>query len=296
MKAAIHILKATSLAKTALKQLAPDCVFSTGGYSSAPVVSAAKSLGIPYVIHEQNTVPGRTNRMLSNGAFAIATTFKNGSEHFGKTRTVRTGLPIRSELRQFPQGKLSFTKPLPTDRPIVLVMGGSQGAQALNEIALATAMRMIGQKVYWLVIAGIRNYDGLLSSMSKFNVEADFDIRSFLDAEEMAQALFVSKLVVCRSGGSLAELAAFRKPSVLIPLPSAMGNHQMINAQEFEAMGAAEVIPQADLTPSSLEARIRLWLSDEGVYKTAQEKLADWDIPDTNERILSLLDEAKNSR
>lgn len=291
-KAAMNIWKATGLAKRALAEAKPHAIFSTGGYSSAPVVSAARSLHIPYVIHEQNTVPGRTNRMLSKGAFAVATTFRSGAKAFGETRVVRTGLPIRRELRQSVQGRLNFDERTPHDRSLILVMGGSQGAVALNEAALSTATRMAGDNVHWMIVAGHKHYDGILETMKKLAIDAEVEFRAYLSADEMAHALFTAQVVVCRSGGSLAELAAFRKPSVLIPYPSAMGNHQLYNAKEFEAMGAAQVLPQSELTASTLQPRILHWLNDERAYVGAQQALAEWDIPDTNGRILQLLRDA----
>lgn len=291
LKAAAHIWRATGLAKQALRSIKPDAVFSTGGYSSAPVVSAARSIHIPYVIHEQNTVPGRTNRILSRGAFAVATTFRKGGEHFAGTRVERTGLPIRKELRASAQGKL-FATQTPANKKLILVMGGSQGALVLNESALAAAVRMVDEPVHWLIVAGVKHYEGMRETMRKMSVVAEIDMRAYLNAEEMAQALFAADVVVCRSGGSLAEVAAFRKPSVLVPYPHAMGDHQLHNAKEFEAMGAAMVVAQPDLTASDLQGRIMHWITDSGAVERAQQALMAWDIPDTNDRVLKLLKEA----
>ncbi len=291
-KAAWNIWRATGMAKEALKELAPDVVFSTGGYSSAPVVSAAKNLGIPYVIHEQNTVPGRTNRILSAHAFAVATTFRTGAEHFGRTRTQRTGLPIRKELREGMQGKLNFSPSPAGPKRRILVMGGSQGAQILNEIALAAAMRLNTANLHWTIVAGVKNYEAIRETMSRMSLEAEIDFRAYLSADEMAHALFESDVVVCRSGGSLAELAVFRKPSVLIPYPHAMGNHQHHNAEEFVEMGAASLLPQSELAAGTLAARIMAWIEDPEAVTRAQAALAEWDVPTTNEQILGLLREA----
>lgn len=292
--AAYRIWKSVGLAKSALRDFAPDAVFSTGGYSSAPVVSAAKALGIPYVIHEQNTVPGRTNRMLSAHAFAVATTFLSGSEHFGKARTERTGLPIRIELRQGMQGTLNFAPKATGDHKRILVMGGSQGAQVLNEVALGAAMRLNTQNLHWTIVAGVKHYDSILETMKRMNLEAEINFRAYLSADEMATALFESDVVVCRSGGSLAEVAAFRKPSVLIPYPHAMGNHQHHNAEEFVEMGAALLLPQGELSAGTLASRVMAWLDDSEAMAHAQQSLAEWDVPDTNRRILSLLADASS--
>lgn len=268
-----------------------DAVFSTGGYSSAPVVQGAKEARIPYVIHEQNTVPGRTNRILGKHAFAVATTFKTGHENFPGVRVERTGMPIRRELRASAQGSL-FGHQTPGTKPLVMVMGGSQGAVVLNEAAMATSIRMVGSGIHWLTVAGVKNYDGMHESLRKLGIGEEFDLRAYLNAEEMASSLFQSSIVVCRSGGSLAELAAFRKPSILIPLPSAMGDHQTTNAKEFASMGAAMLLEQKDLSPSTLEARILAWLDDKEAYAAAEHALSEWDMPDAVSRILKLAEEA----
>lgn len=291
-RAAVKILRASGRAKASLRAFRADAVFSTGGYSSAPVVQAARSLGIPYVLHEQNTVPGRTNRLMSRAAFAVATVFRTGAEHFPGVRVVRTGQPIRRELRESAQGKLAFGHSAADPRPIVLVMGGSQGAAALNDAALATAVRMARTEVQWLHVTGPGHFESTINSMRRMGVGDYYQIKALLEADEMAAALFSCSLAICRAGGSLAELAAFRKPSVLVPLPTSMGNHQHLNAREFEEMGAASLLPQRDLQPSALEGRIRMWLHDEGMRAHAASALAGWDIPDAVDRVLALIGEA----
>jgi UDP-N-acetylglucosamine--N-acetylmuramyl-(pentapeptide) pyrophosphoryl-undecaprenol N-acetylglucosamine transferase len=294
LKAAGNIWRATQLAKKCLVAYRPQAVFSTGGYSSAPVVSAAKALGIPYVIHEQNTVPGRTNHYLAKRAYAVATTFFEAEKAFPGIKVVRTGMPVRRQLRSGAQGQL-FGHETPHDKPLILVMGGSQGAVVLNEAAMSCAMRMSRTGAHWLTVAGTKNYDAMHSSLQKLAIGNEFDLRAYLDGDEMANALFKASVVVCRSGGSLAELAVFRKPSVLVPFPSAMGNHQYYNAKEFADMGAALILEQKDLEPALLEARILAWLDDPLVYENAQRALAAWDVPDAVDRILNLLAEAAAS-
>lgn len=289
-RAAVGILRATGAARRRVRAFRPDVVFSAGGYSSAPVVGAARGLGVPYVIHEQNSAPGRTNKMFSLQARCVATVFHAASKAFPGARVVRTGMPIRRELRDSAQGKLSFAQERPRPgEPLLLVMGGSQGAAALNDAALATAVRMAEKEVRWLHVTGPSHFESTINSMRRLGVLSRFQIKAYLEAEEMAAALFACDLAICRSGGSIAELAAFRKPSILVPLPTAIGDHQRLNALEFEAMGAAIILPQADLQPSTLEARILAWLYDEDRRAAAASALAEWDAPDAVDHILSLL-------
>lgn len=289
-KALAALLRSTSAARRSLERDRPDVLFSTGGYASAPVAMAARRLKIPYVIHEQNTVPGRTNRILSKGAFAVATVFRSGAEHFPDARVVRTGMPIRSALRQSAQGRLGVGQVLHQDSPILLVMGGSQGAVALNDACLATALRMATTEVQWLHVAGPSHFDATLHSVAKLGIRSPYEVRAFLEADELASALFSTSLAICRAGaGTLAELAAFRTPAILVPYPSAFGDHQRFNALEFEAMGAATLLPQSDLQPAALEARIHLWLTEADRRERAAQALAEWDTPDAVDQVLALI-------
>ncbi len=282
-----------SRARTALLEFAPHVLLSTGGYASAPVVIAAKSLNVPYVIHEQNTVPGRTNQILGQHAFKVCTTFKSSSKYFPENRSVHTGLPIRSELRKSAQGALPLTHSIEKASPIVLVMGGSQGSMAINDIALATAVRMASEPVQWLHITGTKHFEPTIASKNKMALSADYTVKAYLDAEQMASALFSCTLAVCRSGaGTLAELAAFRKPSVLVPFPAAFRDHQRLNADEFKAMGAGDVILQRDLRAAELERKIVDWLQDPKRREAASVSLAEWDKPNAAAEIIGILREA----
>ncbi len=289
----IRLAQTSAQAVRALTEWRPDVVFATGGYSSAPILNAARKLKVSYVLHEQNSVPGRTLRLLAPQARTVCTVFQGAARYFPRDRTVRTGLPVRAELRDSAQGRLSLGSNLDKAAPIVLVMGGSQGSVALNDVALATAVRMAATEVQWLHLTGIGHFEGTMASLHKMGVRADYSVKAYLDGEEMASALFAASVAVCRSGaGTLAELAAFRKPSILVPYPHAFGDHQRHNAEEFARIGAADVLAQSDLAASSLEGRIHAWTNDRDRRAAAERALADWDVPDATERILAILTEA----
>lgn len=294
-RSAWRLLAARGGAGRILRAFKPHAVFSTGGYASSPVVAAARGAKVPYVLHEANTVPGRVNRMYASGAKAVATVFRTGGENFKGARVVRTGMPIRRELRLGAQGSFGFAQTLPADRHIILAMGGSQGAAALNDVVLATATRAAGKTLQWLHVTGPAHFERTLDGARKLAVTSHYEVRAFLEAEEMAAALFGCVMAVSRAGGSLAELAAFRKPSVLVPLPSAMGDHQRKNAEEFEAMGAASVIPQRELTPAVLERELGTWICEPEQRARASAALANWDIEDASQRIINLIEENKPS-
>jgi UDP-N-acetylglucosamine--N-acetylmuramyl-(pentapeptide) pyrophosphoryl-undecaprenol N-acetylglucosamine transferase len=163
----------------------------------------------------------------------------------------------------------------------------------MNDMALATAVRMAQTPVQWVHVTGPKHFERTLASKAKMAVRADYTVKAFLDAGEMASALFSCSLAVCRSGaGTMAELAAFRKPSILVPYPHAFGDHQRFNALAFQAIGAADVLPQPELHAAKLEALIEGWLSDQARCENAAAALAAWDKPGAASEILGILEEA----
>jgi UDP-N-acetylglucosamine--N-acetylmuramyl-(pentapeptide) pyrophosphoryl-undecaprenol N-acetylglucosamine transferase len=286
-RAAANLLRASKAAGEHLKRRPSDALFSTGGYAGAPVMRAAKKLGIPYVIHEQNSVPGRSNLMFAKAAYGVATTFHAAERHFEGCRVVRTGLPVREDLR------LLATRDRAGDEPLVLVVGGSQGAAAINEAALGTAQRMALPEVRWVHQTGKTHFEEVFHSVEHLGISSCYEVKPFFEGPEMGKAYAWASVVVGRSGaGTLSELAAFGLPSVLIPYPAAYAQHQLYNAREFEGLGAAKLIDQNDLNPGSLEAALSEWMSDETGRGRARKALLDWDVPDAASRILAMVEEA----
>ena len=286
-KSGWNLFWAGQKAKRVIRHADVDVVFSTGGYSSSPVVSAARALEIPYVLLEQNSVPGRVNKGAGPDAVAVCTVFKETERHFRGSKVVRTGMPIRRELRE----RASFASGRPGKR-MVLVMGGSQGAAVLNQAALAVA-KSLGSGVRWLHLTGKAHFEEVALRVATDLSEVEYEVKPFLDGLEMADALASASVAVCRSGaGTVSELAAFRIPSVLIPFPAAHGDHQLHNAKELEAMEACVLVEQSTLSSERLRSAIAGWTSDESRRKKAMESLTDWDRPEATAAILVLLEEA----
>ncbi|MCX7801079.1 MAG: hypothetical protein N2109_12165 [Fimbriimonadales bacterium] len=174
-------------------------------------------------------------------------------------------------------------------------MGGSQGSAAINEVALATGARMTVPGLRWTHVCGRANFDACFHTFRSLALPPEYELKAFLEAPEMAAEYLRARLVVGRSGaGTLSELAAYRLPAVLVPFPAAFGRHQLHNAKEFEAMGAAVVVDQADLSPASLERAILDLLARD--FSAAEAELARWDLPDATERILGLIEQAAAER
>ena len=269
-------------------EIKPAVVFSTGGYSSAPVVRAARSLGIPYVLHEATSVPGRSIKLFAQGAKSVAVTFKRSEKEFPGCKVVRTGMPVRKELREMASAP---NRPQPTNHPLAFVFGGSQGSKFLNETMPSIARLMADDSIDWLHSTGPTNIDGVKKEVGALGLE-HYTCEPYLQGTAMGQAYQYATVVICRSGGSLAELAVFGLPSVLVPLPSAAGNHQYYNAKEFSDMGAAIVQTEDQFEPNHFASSIREWIGSPERREKAQLALKAWDIPDATERIVALVEEA----
>ncbi len=275
----IGLLKCSKQAKRLFRTYQPDVVFSTGGYAAAPAMSAARSLGIPLVIHESNSVPGRSNRMFSGHASTFTCAFEKTKSVIPKA--IRTGQPIRKELREVASSAGFEKNGL---NPMVLGLGGSQGSTAINKLIKESAARR-GEGIDWLVAVGPSHYSGVKSQK---NV-ASLKMVPYLDAEDLADAYQHAAVVVSRSGGTLAELAMFGIPSVLIPLPSSADDHQRKNAEEFVSMGGAKLLEQEAASAGRLISAVDEWLADEDKYQSAKSALRKWDRPRATEDILELV-------
>jgi len=291
-KSAVMLLRAVGTARSLLRIAKPDVVFSTGGYSAAPVISAARKLGIPYVLFEANSIPGRTHRMFARDAAAFASVFRKTESVLPDVAVTRTGMPVRKALRDAAQaadeGAFSDYKNVGRSWPTrysVVVLGGSQGSAFLNEVVPLAAT---GSKGTFLHATGPSNY----ASIDKHALPDGYRMLGYLEQDELIRGLRYAKLAVARSGGTLAELACFRLPSVLVPLPTSADDHQLWNAREFEAMGAATVLEQGQATSETMRNSIREWL--EADVSAAQNALAQWDCPNATEEIYGLISRAAN--
>jgi len=249
-------------ARRLLRRLAPAAVVGFGGYPSVPTVLAASQLGLPTVIHEQNAVLGRANRLLARRVGHIATGFAEtaGLRPIDRTRAVHTGNPVRPLIRAV--AGIAYRPPVP-DLPIeLLILGGSQGARIFADIvppaliALPAALRAslrVSQQ------ARPEDCERVAAALAEAGIAAEVQ-RFFADVpDRLARA----QLVICRAGAStVAELAAVGRPALLVPYPFATDDHQSANARAFAAAGAGWMLPQAELTAPLLASMLAKRLAD----------------------------------
>ena len=230
----------------------PDAVLAMGSYSSLGPCLAARLRGIPVVLHEANAIPGRAVRLLAGKASSIAICFEETRYHLKGLQLVTTGMPLRPEL------KPSIVRPS-TEAFHLLVMGGSAGAHAINEMVLQAACSLHGAALHITHLAGVADESFIQRCYENAGVEAD--VHEFV--QEMAPLYEAADLAICRSGASTcAELGVFGVPALLIPYPYAASDHQTANAHALEKLGSADLIQEADCTVEWLADYIRTQMDD----------------------------------
>jgi UDP-N-acetylglucosamine--N-acetylmuramyl-(pentapeptide) pyrophosphoryl-undecaprenol N-acetylglucosamine transferase len=230
----------------------PDVVFAKGGYTSFPALMAAKILGIPVVIHESDSVPGRVNAWAGKFAQRIAISYKEAIEYFPKDKTAHTGNPIRKEFAEpLSAGAIEYLN-LETNVPVILILGGSQGAQIIND-AILSALPKLVEKYQVLHQTGKKNYPEV-SRTANVVLEGNKYITryhpfDYFNTLAMRMAAGVSSLIISRGGSTIFEIAAWGIPSILIPITSSNGDHQRKNSYNYARDGGAIVIEEANLSP-----------------------------------------------
>jgi len=250
-------------ARKLVQDIQPDLVVSLGGYAALAPCLAARLANIPLVILEQNAYPGKVNRLLSWWAGEVHAPWPGMESLFAyPDRVFLTGNPVRAGLCKRPDRNLAETFDLSSRKRTLLVMGGSQGARAVNH-AIAKALPLLekaADRIQILHSTGRLDYDEVCAMYGKSRLQAV--VRPYID--NMHAAYSISSLAMCRAGGTtLAELAAVGIPSVLVPLPIAAEDHQRHNAEQLADAGAAVILAQADLTPDTAAETLLSLLDDE---------------------------------
>lgn len=279
-----RLFHAYRTALSAMRAKPPAVLLAMGSYASFGPVKAALKLGVPYVMHEANLVPGRAVSLLARKAASVAVSFEKTSYYLKHGNIVTTGMPLRRELQRAsaePRRERGESDPLR-----ILVMGGSRGAQILNEVVPRALAMAYGKGVAIEIehIAGLQDTAPISETYAQAGVKAN--VHQFVF--KMEEIYLKTDLALCRSGAaSCAELAAFGVPALLIPYPHAVRDHQMSNARVLQDAAAADVVAQEDLTATWLrdyivnvsEKPARIARMAAAMKKRAQsdaaEKLAD---------------------
>ncbi|MER2063126.1 MAG: undecaprenyldiphospho-muramoylpentapeptide beta-N-acetylglucosaminyltransferase [Alkalibacterium sp.] len=245
-------------AKKIVKDFTPDVVIGTGGYVSAPVCYAAAKLGVPTVIHEQNSVVGLTNKFLAKYVSAIAICFEEAREQFGsdQDKVVYTGNPRAQEVVGYEKTDILKTYDLDPMKPTVLIFGGSRGAFKINETILDSRDELVEKSYQTLFITGKHHYASAIERWGKAGMdsgEKTENVKIVPYINDLPEVFASVSLVVSRSGATtLAELTALGIPSILIPSPNVTEDHQTKNAQSLVDKGAALMLKETELSGQKL--------------------------------------------
>jgi UDP-N-acetylglucosamine--N-acetylmuramyl-(pentapeptide) pyrophosphoryl-undecaprenol N-acetylglucosamine transferase len=270
------------------KERRPDGVLAMGGFTSAPPIFAARSLGASTFLHESNTIPGKANRFLARYVDEAFIGFSETAARLKARKTTVTGTPVRGQFAEVSSRTMQCRIALGLDpvRPTILVVGGSQGASGLNEMILSSLPLLAGRPWQWLHLTGANDAIKVRAAYAHCGIKAV--VKPFF--AEMELALGAATAAVSRAGASsLAEIAALRLPSLLVPFPAAADNHQFFNARALVATGAARLLEQKQSTSDQVAAQLTALVEDERVRLPMQSALGQWDAPKAAERIASIM-------
>ncbi len=257
----------------------PAAVLAMGGFTSAPPVLAGRMLGARTFLHEANTLPGRANRWVARVAESGFVYFPETAGRLGSRRVEVAGMPVRSQFQSVEPGPARMVLGLRPENPVLLVMGGSQGASRINELVCGALPALAGRNptLQFIHLTGAQDFDKVSAVYKAAGCKAV--VRAFLT--EMELALGAATLAVSRSGASsLAEFAAMAVPAVLIPYPSAADDHQYFNALSFADSGAAMLFEQRLATSAFLAERLNCLLADAPGLARMREMMAARHTPD----------------
>jgi UDP-N-acetylglucosamine--N-acetylmuramyl-(pentapeptide) pyrophosphoryl-undecaprenol N-acetylglucosamine transferase len=277
-------LKSWLAARDVFRQRKPAAALAMGGFTSAPPILAAKRLGAKTFLHESNTIPGRANRWLSRFVDQCFVGFPQAASRLHTSHAVVTGTPVRPQFQPRRAATCRVALGLEADRPTILVMGGSQGASGINDLMMG-ALPFLAKRdpqPQFLHLSGPADVEKVRQAYAEKNVRAV--VHAFFG--EMELALGAATVAVSRSGASsLAELAAVRVPSVLIPFPAATDNHQFFNAKAFQETGAAQLVDQKNAVPENVAPIIWNLAANAAAREQMQTALAKWHAPQAAEQI-----------
>ncbi len=287
-----RLIKALPRAKAIIKEFQPDVVIGFGGYVSGPVVRAAAKMGVPTAVHEQNAFPGVTNKLLAKQVDRVMVTTKAAEEYFNAKNPVTvTGLPVRGEMlradREISRAELGVRD----DMPLILSMGGSLGALAINKAVKELILsRYESKKCAFLHATGSNGVAMLEDLNSKIDMDKNPHVMLREYINDMDRCMAAADLVICRAGAStLSELQVMGKASILVPYPYASENHQYFNAKDLADNNAAIIIEEKDLSGEKLISVVDLLVSNMDKVKEFGDNAKKMAVTDASARITNCL-------
>ena len=257
-------LKGYGEAKKILKDLKPDIVIGTGGYICGATILAAHNLKIPTMLHESNSFPGKAVKMLAKKTDIILISFEDAKERIPNAKKiVHTGTPVKIKKQEYTNSQIEKIKKelgLNNEKPLVLIFGGSQGAQKINEAIMGIIKNKLNKEYQIIWATGPKQYDIIKEKLEDANININYieNTKIVPYIYNMEEIMNVSDLIVSRSGAmTITEIANLAKPSILVPLPNVSGDHQMYNAKVLANKNAAIIIKNDELNTVDLNTKIK---------------------------------------
>ncbi len=277
-------------AQIILLKIMPDVIFSKGGYGAVPVVLIGWVYRIPILSHESDAIPGLSNRILGKFSRYIAVSYPLAKKYFREKKTLITGNPIRQEILQATKEEAYQYFNFNDTKPIILVLGGSQGAQIINSVIVKILPQLIN-RFQIIHQTGSNNLETVKQQVAhqgiKIGRDKQYWIKGFLNAHEMAMALSLADLVISRAGANaISEIAAWKKVTILIPLMSSANNHQRMNAYSLAKVGGALVLEENNLGEHILMRKIEKLLNDLELRDRMKRNIATFYHPDASDKII----------
>lgn len=287
VKALISVARSTLQMRKLFKKDRPTVVVGFGGYPSLPAVLAARNLGIPFVLHEQNAVLGRVNRFLAEDARVLALSMPDTEKVPVGAYTELTGNPVRQLIAKL--ANIAYAVPIGFGDVRLLVLGGSQGARILSDVipaAIAKLPEDLRQRIEMTQQARPEDVDRVVEAYEKSGVRAK--VQPYFD--DVGALLLRAQLVICRSGAStISELAAMGRPAIMVPLKIAADDHQSANAKIIEEAGGGWVMDEDSFTPDALAQKLEHLLTDMGDLRDASEGMRNVAQLDAATRLASII-------
>ena len=285
-------LMATGKARKIIKEFKPDIIVGAGGYICGPVVWAASKEKIPVILHESNAFPGKAVKMLAPKAETVLISFEEARSRIPNARNiVCTGTPVKIVKKEYSQEekkKILTSIGVNGNKPIVLVFGGSQGAQKINEAIIGILENKMNKDYQIIWATGPKQFDIIKEELASKHI----DINNIENAKilpyiyNMEEVMNVSNIIVARSGAmTITEISNLGKPSILIPLPNVSQDHQLYNAKVLENVGAAKIILNNELNKNNLEDEIEEIIKNPQLMHEMEEKAFSKSVTDVQEKI-----------
>lgn len=266
----------------------PDVVFSKGGFASFPTLFAAKILRIPVVIHESDSVPGRTNLWAGKFAKRIALSYKEAAEYFPADKTAYTGQPIRKEIEMPLKSGAKEYLGINDDIPVIMIMGGSLGARIINESIIDVLPDLVSkyQVIHQVGNANVDEMQKMADVVLHDNPNKNrYRVFGYLNDLSMKMTAGISSLVISRAGSTIFEISAWGLPSIIIPITDSNGDHQRKNAYNYARSGAANVIEEKNLTPHVLLDQIEKLMMNKALLDNMSKSAKEFYKSDAAEKI-----------